>query len=160
MQGRTLDCVVSKGSGEVRTMDIDRVRLCTGEVGTSRTDGPVSSCPIFLATSSASSSGFSACGVVDGKGIGRISGDVTLTALGLCELGRTRFALLLSCRDDSPTCSFLSSTKPTAEGRVPFGSHLLDATVLTVRFELRLVRELAVVTILAVASSKRWTYLS
>ena len=49
--------------------------------------------------------------------------------------------------------------KPTSKGESRQVAAMHDATVLTVRFELRLVRELTVVPILAVTSSKSWTEL-
>ena len=89
-----MDCVVSRSDG-VRTIDIDRVRLCTGDVGT---DGTATSLPFFLAASISSRahpSYFSGCGVVEGKDTGGcVSGDGTLIDLGLCELERIRFAFL------------------------------------------------------------------
>jgi hypothetical protein len=159
---RTLACVVSRGDGEVRTMDIDRVRLCTGDVGA---DEIATSSPFFLAVSIPSrvgTVGLCGRGVVEGhmSGCG-VSGEGALVDLR-CELELTPFRVV-PCRDDPSPCrtdSYLGSMKPTSKGASRQVAAIDDATILTVRLEFRLVRELTVVPILAVTSSKGRTKLS
>ena len=71
-----LDCAVSSGGGEVSTIDIDRERLCTGDVGISSAEGAATSSAFFTASSGVHPQGFSRCADVDDA----------LIDMGLCEL--------------------------------------------------------------------------
>ena len=161
---RTLDCAVSSGDGGVRTMDMDRVRLRTGGVGASRADGTATLLSCFFSTGVSSTVRPSGRGVVEGKATGGcLSGEGTVATLGLCELERCRFALLFGCRGVlSPfgTGSLFGSMKPTAGGGSSQVASTDGVVVLTVCLHLGLMRELAVVPILAVTGSKRGANLS
>lgn len=125
---RTLECVVSSSGGEVRTIDIDRDRLCTGDVGASRALGTTPTSPFFPADftpSRAGSLGLCGSGVVEGNfsRCGVSGDDGTLIDLRLCERLGVVVPFAGCCGDPSAfrMVSFLGSMKPISTRRVSSG---------------------------------------
>lgn len=159
MQGqRTLECMVSRGDGEVTTLDIDCVRLCPGDGGADIDTATLLPCFLAASISRAGTLGLCGRGVVEGKFSGRgVSGGNTLR----CEFRRTRFGVvpLVACGGDASRPG-LGSMKPTSGRTSRQVASINDATALTVRVEFRFMRKLAVVAIFALTGSKRGADLS